>query len=202
MSWWNTFSAGSNCWTFDQLTALLCQHSHTTGTNDNEHQWSCIPVSTHYTSWRELASMEGQQEQHPDGVRSLNHQDRCQSSTARRHHLGWHDDTSCACPFWERDSSSVTISEVSSLFPPQLKRDFWQLFFFFASESNPDLRTEDLYAVRIVNPLLIFDSGLFKSNWRGKTCIRTEMLEHFHIYKVCHWCILAAASKWFMVVAE
>lgn len=117
MGWRTTFSTGSNCWTFDQLTALLCQHSHTTGTNDNEHQWSCIPVSSYYTRWRELASMEGQQEQHPDGVRSYNHQDRRQSSTALRHHLGWHDDTSCACPFWERDSSSVTIPEVSSLFP-------------------------------------------------------------------------------------
>lgn len=38
------FSAGSNCWTFDQLTTLLCQHSHTTGPNDNEHEWSCIPA--------------------------------------------------------------------------------------------------------------------------------------------------------------
>lgn len=52
------FSTGSNCWTFDQLTTLLCQHSHTTGTHDNEHEWSCIPAFTYYTRWHELFKLQ------------------------------------------------------------------------------------------------------------------------------------------------
>ncbi len=52
------FSTGSNCWTFDQLTTLLCQHSHTTETNDNERECSCIPAFTYYTRWDELFRLQ------------------------------------------------------------------------------------------------------------------------------------------------
>lgn len=42
------------CWTLDQLAALLCQHLHSTGTTDNEHERGCIPAITYYTRWRAL----------------------------------------------------------------------------------------------------------------------------------------------------
>lgn len=35
--------------TVELLTALMCQHSHTTGINDNEHEWGCIPFFNSYT---------------------------------------------------------------------------------------------------------------------------------------------------------
>lgn len=51
MHYWSVVSTRSNCWTFDQMTALLCQHPHTTEPNDNDHERSRAPACTYYTRW-------------------------------------------------------------------------------------------------------------------------------------------------------
>lgn len=43
----NIFLTGSKRWTFDQLTARLCQHLHSSVRNDNKAERGRIPVFTH-----------------------------------------------------------------------------------------------------------------------------------------------------------
>ena len=63
----------SNWWTFDQMTARLCQHSHSTGQNDNEHEWGWIPLYLlHKVTWRLwLATMVGRRERFLDKINSI-----------------------------------------------------------------------------------------------------------------------------------